>query len=77
MGKAVGRDVGVIGGDDHPMGKLVTPALTTFSAETNKAGHRLVQMLFARMSGAPASELQEVWSPELIVRASDGLPVRA
>jgi LacI family transcriptional regulator len=74
MGKVVGKDVGVIGGDDHPMGKLVTPALTTFSAETNRAGHRMVEMLFARMSGAPASLLQEVWEPSLIVRASDGLP---
>jgi LacI family transcriptional regulator len=74
IGKVVGKDVGVIGGDDHPMGKLVTPALTTFSAETNKAGHRMVEMLFARMNGTPAKQLQEIWRPELIVRASDGLP---
>jgi LacI family transcriptional regulator len=74
MGKVVGKDVGVIGGDDHPMGRLVTPALTTFSAETNKAGHRMVEMLFARLNGTKPGELQEVWSPSLIVRASDGLP---
>jgi LacI family transcriptional regulator len=74
MGKVVGRDVGVIGGDDHPMGKLVTPALTTFSAETRKAGHRMVEMLFERLNGTPATKLQEVWTPSLIVRASDGLP---
>jgi LacI family transcriptional regulator len=74
MGKVVGRDVGVIGGDDHPFGRLVTPALTTFSAETNKAGHRMVQMLLARLNGTPPAELQEVWNPSLIVRASDGLP---
>jgi LacI family transcriptional regulator len=73
MGKVVGKDVGVIGGDDHPMSKLATPALTTFSAETNKAGHRMVEMLFARMNGTPARELQEIWRPTLIVRASDGL----
>jgi LacI family transcriptional regulator len=74
MGKVVGRDVGVIGGDDHPFGRLVTPALTTFSADTNKAGHRMVQMLLARLNGTPPAELQEVWNPSLIVRASDGLP---
>jgi LacI family transcriptional regulator len=74
MGKVVGRDVGVIGGDDHPFGRLVTPALTTFSAETNKAGHRMVQMLLVRLNGTPPAELQEVWNPSLIVRASDGLP---
>lgn len=71
-GRMPGRDVGVIGGDDHPIGRYITPALTTFSAETHRAGKRMVEMLMARLDGAPASALREVWSPELILRASDG-----
>lgn len=71
-GRTPGEDVGVIGGDDHPIGRYVTPALTTFSAETHRAGKRMVEMLMSRLDGTPASELQEIWRPELIVRSSDG-----
>jgi LacI family transcriptional regulator len=56
----------------HPVGKLISPALTTFSAETHAAGRRMVQMLRAHLDGTPAEQLQEVWVPELIVRSSDG-----
>jgi LacI family transcriptional regulator len=71
-GLVPGRDVGVIGGDNHPVGQLVSPPLTTFSAETHAAGRRMVQMLLAHLGGTPAAELQEIWRPELILRSSDG-----
>lgn len=71
-GRIPGEDVGVIGGDDHPIGRYVQPALTTFSAETQRAGKRMVEMLLARLDGTPPGELQEIWTPELISRASDG-----
>jgi len=67
-----GRDIGVIGGDNHPFGSLISPALTTFSAETYAAGKRMVQMLMARFGGTPVAELQEVWLPKIILRSSDG-----
>lgn len=44
-GRTAGTDVGVIGGDDHPIGRYISPALTTFSAETHRAGKRRVEML--------------------------------
>jgi LacI family transcriptional regulator len=75
-GRTPGRDVGVIGGDNHPIGRYVQPALTTFSAETHRAGKRMAEMLLARLAGTPPQDLQEVWAPELIVRSSDG-PHRA
>lgn len=71
-GKAPGRDIGVIGGDNHPIGRYVQPALTTFSAQTHLAGKRMAEMLLQRFAGTPAAQLQEVWEPELIIRASDG-----
>ncbi|XYI32327.1 LacI family transcription regulator [Cupriavidus oxalaticus] len=73
-GKVAGQDIGVIGGDDHPVGRLITPALTTFSAETFRVGKRMVEMLLARIEGADPKTLQEVWTPELILRSSDGPP---
>ncbi|WP_225936687.1 substrate-binding domain-containing protein [Caballeronia sp. NK8] len=48
-GKMPGRDVGVIGGDNHPIGRYVHPALTTFSAETHRAGKRMAEMLLQRL----------------------------
>ena len=75
-GRMPGRDVGVIGGDNHPIGRYVQPALTTFSAETHRAGKRMAQMLLQRLEGASPQTLQEVWAPELIIRSSDG-PHRA
>jgi len=71
-GLVPGRDVAVIGGDDHPFSTLLSPALTTFSAETLKAGKRMTEMLLAQLEGVPVKELQEIWSPELILRSSDG-----
>lgn len=71
-GRVPGRDIGVIGADNHPIGRYVQPALTTFSAEAHRAGKRMAEMLLERLAGKPARELQEIWAPELIVRASDG-----
>jgi len=52
-GKMPGPDVGVIGGDNHPIGRSVHPALTTFSAETHRAGKRMAEMLLQRLEGVP------------------------
>jgi LacI family transcriptional regulator len=71
-GRVAGRDVGVIGGDNHPIGRYIQPSLTTFSAETHRAGKRMAEMLLERLAGRPPKDLQEVWAPELIIRASDG-----
>jgi LacI family transcriptional regulator len=32
------------------------------------------EMLLAQLEGVPVKELQEVWSPDLILRSSDGSP---
>lgn len=71
-GKVPGRDVGVIGGDNHPIGRYLQPALTTFSAETKQAGKRMAEMVLDRIAGHPSRDFQEIWTPELIIRASDG-----
>ena len=67
-----GLDIGVIGGDNHPVGKIITPALTTFSADTYAAGRRMVELLCASLAGTDVHELQEIWTPTMILRSSDG-----
>jgi LacI family transcriptional regulator len=73
-GRVPGRDVGIIGSDDNPFGPFMSPPLTTFTAPRVAAGRRLAELLMSAMEGAPVEELQEVWKPELVIRASDGRP---
>lgn len=72
VGKRPGQDVGIIGGDDHPLGQHFDPPLTTFHTPVPEVGARLAEFLMASIQGQPVEKLQEVWKPQLIVRASDG-----
>lgn len=67
-----GSDVGVIGSDDNPYGKYLPVPLTTFHSPVVEVGRRLSDLLLLAIDGKPASELQELWIPELVIRASDG-----
>lgn len=71
-GRAPGQDVGIIGSDDNPFGPYMAPPLTTFTAPRVAAGRRLAELLMKAIDGAPAEDLQEIWKPELVIRASDG-----
>jgi LacI family transcriptional regulator len=74
LGLEVGTDVSVVGYDDLPVARFVSPPLTTLRQPTREAGRRVVELLISHMAGAPAETLQEVWQPELVVRASTGPP---
>lgn len=74
-GLTAGRDLSVIGCGDNPLGSYANPPLTTFRANFRAAGRRATEMLLQRLGGAPADTLQEVWTPELVARASDGAPL--
>ena len=76
-GKRPGADVAVIGCDNHLLGPYLSPPLTTFTAPAMEAGQRMVQLLLALLDGRPAETLQEVWSPELILRSSHGEPLQS
>lgn len=76
-GRRPGVDVAVIGCDNHPLGPYLNPPLTTFSAPTFEAGRRMVDLLLALMDGRSPKELQEIWSPELILRSSHGSQLAA
>jgi LacI family transcriptional regulator len=72
-----GRDIALIGCDDHPLAASSDPPLTTFAAPIRAAGARVARMLLELMEGAPAAKLQELWQPSLVERESDSSPARA
>lgn len=74
-GRVPGRDVGVIGSDNNPLGPFLSPPLTTFTAPRVAAGRRLAELLLDAINGVPIERLQEIWRPELVIRASDGQPI--
>uniref|UniRef100_A0A7C3DMU6 LacI family transcriptional regulator n=1 Tax=Meiothermus ruber TaxID=277 RepID=A0A7C3DMU6_MEIRU len=69
-----GQEVSVIGYDDIPQAQYTDPPLSTVHQPFRETGRRLVEMLLARLGGAPVTQLQEVWVPELVLRGSDGPP---
>lgn len=73
LGLRIGDDLALVAHDDQlPFLKpeFFDPPLSTTQSSIRNAGRRVSQMLLARISGTPAAELQEIWSPQLVVRAS-------
>jgi LacI family transcriptional regulator len=71
VGLTVPDDISIIGFDDIPLARLVTPALTTVAQFQEEMGVRAAQMLFERLEeSAPDGGRHEVMPYELIVRES-------
>lgn len=68
-GMAVPADVSVVGYDNIPAARLVTPQLTTIDQDANLAGRMLVSKLIDRGDGPPISERLET---SLMIRESCG-----
>lgn len=70
-GLHVPDDMAVIGFDNIPMAKLLTPALTTIAQRQEQLGRRAAEMLFERLSGAaPETGRCEEMPYSLIIRES-------
>lgn len=67
-----GRDVSVIGHDDLPEASLTNPPLTTIRQPHAAVGIRLAEIVAGLARGGDPKAFQEVWPPELIVRATTG-----
>lgn len=74
LGLRVGTDLSVIGYDDIPAARYSNPPLTSIASSTRQAGRRLAQLHAALLAGTPAPQLQELWTPQLILRGSHGPP---
>jgi LacI family transcriptional regulator len=55
LGFTVGRDVALTGWDDIPVGRALTPALTTVRQPIRALGQRAASLLSARIAGDPTS----------------------
>lgn len=69
---AVPRDVSVIGFDDIPLARYVTPPLTTIYQPRHDLGRYAMRMLLALLEGRPGT--RHVLTPTLVQRASTAPP---
>jgi LacI family transcriptional regulator len=69
LGVSVPRDLSVVGFDNIPYGKYVTPALTTVDLQSERMGASAMEKLLAVIRGENVDKLTKV-APQLILRAS-------
>ncbi len=69
-GRAVPREVAVVGFDDRPVARLLQPPLTTIRQPIDEMGRQMTRMLLATIRGEPIPERQIILPTELVVRES-------
>lgn len=70
-GFRIPNDIAIVGLDDIPAARLVSPSLTTITQFAERLGQRAAEMLFERLSGTVSAEFRDEEMPyELIVRDS-------
>lgn len=70
---SVGRDISFIVYDGFPADSLVGSTVTSVIQPTaNKVGHKLAEMILARLNGANPKTLQVLWQPTIEIGDSDG-----
>jgi LacI family transcriptional regulator len=69
LGVAIPHDISVVGFDNIPYGKYVTPALTTVDLQSERMGATAMEKLLAVIRGEPVDKLTKV-APQLILRSS-------
>jgi LacI family transcriptional regulator len=70
-GLSVPEDIAVVGFDDIPAARLISPPLTTINQFKQQLGRRAAELLFERLSGAVTGEGRSIEMPfELIIRQS-------
>ena len=70
-GRRVPRDVAVVGFDDIPFARYLSPPLTTVRAPIEQVGRQAVRQLIRLMDGEPAEALT-LMRTELVIRESCG-----
>lgn len=70
LGRRVPDDLSIVGFDDLPFARWLTPPLTTIRTDGVRQGMIAAEMLFARLNQRPLESQRVRMEPELIVRAS-------
>ncbi len=73
-GRAVPRELSVVGFDDIPEAQYFTPPLTTVRQDFMEVGRQSLMLLLAQMDGPARSPSRVVVEPELTVRESTAPP---
>jgi len=71
-GRAVPGDVSIVGFDDVPFARYLTPPLTTVRQDFEEIGQRSVHMLLNAIHGIDDSRMRAAITPELVARDSTG-----
>jgi DNA-binding LacI/PurR family transcriptional regulator len=74
-GRRVPQDVAVVGFDDIPFARYLSPALTTVRAPIEQVGREAVRQLVRQLNGEPANPLT-LMRTELVIRESCGCTSR-
>jgi LacI family transcriptional regulator len=69
LGVVVPRDVSVVGFDNIPYGRYMTPALTTVDLQSERLGATLMHKLLGVIRGETVEKLTKV-APQLVLRGS-------
>lgn len=71
-GKRVPADVSVVGYDDSAFMNCTEPPLTTVRQPIEPMGKSVIDLLVGQIGGAPVSDEELLFEPELVVRGSTG-----
>jgi DNA-binding LacI/PurR family transcriptional regulator len=73
-----GRDMAIIGFQDEPAARFLSPQVTCFRSDLHKLGVRLGEALLAALASRGrrnAAPIQEIWPMRLVPGESDGPPL--
>ena len=71
-GRVVGRDFAVVGFDDIPDARHLSPALTTIDVDAQHLGERAAQLLLRQIASGDNTPETQLYGTRLVVRASCG-----
>jgi LacI family transcriptional regulator len=74
QGCRVPDDLSVVALHDFPLAEFIEPPLTTVAMPLRELGARAVEMLLARIDGAPGEGTMLTTPPRLVIRASSAPP---
>jgi DNA-binding LacI/PurR family transcriptional regulator len=70
----VPREVSIVGFDDVPFARYLTPPLTTVRQDFDEIGRRGVELLLNALHGSSDAVVRGTFTPELVVRESTAPP---